>query len=211
MRFSVWTLNTLVRIEWSWLACWYLPRSFVLPFPILTLVKITSRGRIDLRYYPKTSSLQLQRGDIVERTIFDGDVVLNKQPTVHKTSMMGHRVKVHPWSTLRLNISCLSPYNADFDGDEMNLHAPKLKTYTLLIVELSDHRPTNLSWISCKIHFVLFEKWRNATYSSRKNRWWICSCSFPPGMERCPSLLFSNLGLNGQVISIVDTKFWEKS
>lgn len=87
---------------------------------------IRNRGRIDLRYQPKTSSLQLQRGDIVERTIVDGDVVvLNKQPTVHKTSMMGHRVKVHPWSTLRLNISCLSPYNADFDGDEMNLHVPQ--------------------------------------------------------------------------------------
>lgn len=37
-------------------------------------------------------------------------------------SMMGHRVKVLPWSTFRMNLSCTSPYNADFDGDEMNLH-----------------------------------------------------------------------------------------
>lgn len=40
-------------------------------------------------------------------------------------SMMGHRVKVLPWSTFRMNLSCTSPYNADFDGDEMNLHVPQ--------------------------------------------------------------------------------------
>lgn len=39
--------------------------------------------------------------------------------------MMGHRVKVLPWSTFRMNLSCTSPYNADFDGDEMNLHVPQ--------------------------------------------------------------------------------------
>ena len=40
-------------------------------------------------------------------------------------SMMGHRVKVLPWSTFRMNLSCTTPYNADFDGDEMNLHLPQ--------------------------------------------------------------------------------------
>lgn len=49
-------------------------------------------------------------------------VIFNRQPTLHKMSMMGHRVKVLPWSTFRMNLSCTSPYNADFDGDEMNLH-----------------------------------------------------------------------------------------
>ena len=39
--------------------------------------------------------------------------------------MMGHRVKVLPWSTFRMNLSCMTPYNADFDGDEMNLHLPQ--------------------------------------------------------------------------------------
>lgn len=62
----------------------------------------------------------------VERHIRDGDlVVFNRQPTLHKMSMMGHRVKVLPWSTFRMNLSCTSPYNADFDGDEMNLHVPQ--------------------------------------------------------------------------------------
>merc|ERR1719450_1584193 len=82
--------------------------------------------RIDLRYHPKSSDLHLQCGYKVERHIRDGDlVVFNRQPTLHKMSMMGHRVKVLPWSTFRMNLSDTSPYNADFDGDEMNLHVPQ--------------------------------------------------------------------------------------
>ncbi|XP_008558335.1 DNA-directed RNA polymerase II subunit RPB1 [Microplitis demolitor] len=82
--------------------------------------------RIDLRYHPKPSDLHLQCGYRVERHIRDGDLVIfNRQPTLHKMSMMGHRVKVLPWSTFRMNLSCTSPYNADFDGDEMNLHVPQ--------------------------------------------------------------------------------------
>ena len=62
----------------------------------------------------------------MERHIWDGDlVVFNRQPTLHKMSMMGHRVKVLPWSTFRMNLSDTSPYNADFDGDVMNLHVPQ--------------------------------------------------------------------------------------
>ncbi|XP_046987630.1 DNA-directed RNA polymerase II subunit RPB1 [Schistocerca americana] len=82
--------------------------------------------RIDLRFHPKSSDLHLQCGYKVERHVRDGDLVIfNRQPTLHKMSMMGHRVKVLPWSTFRMNLSCTSPYNADFDGDEMNLHVPQ--------------------------------------------------------------------------------------
>ena len=82
--------------------------------------------RIDLRFHPKPSDLHLQSGYIVERHMMDDDlVVFNRQPTLHKMSMMSHRVKVLPWSTFRLNLSVTSPYNADFDGDEMNLHLPQ--------------------------------------------------------------------------------------
>jgi DNA-directed RNA polymerase II subunit RPB1 len=82
--------------------------------------------RIDLRNDPKPSDLHLMCGYRVERHIRDGDLVIfNRQPTLHKMSMMGHRVKVLPWSTFRMNLSVTSPYNADFDGDEMNLHVPQ--------------------------------------------------------------------------------------
>lgn len=82
--------------------------------------------RIDLRFHPKSSDLHLQCGYKVERHIRDGDlVVFNRQPSLHKMSMMGHKVKVLPWSTFRMNLSDTTPYNADFDGDEMNLHVPQ--------------------------------------------------------------------------------------
>ncbi|XP_014277927.1 DNA-directed RNA polymerase II subunit RPB1 [Halyomorpha halys] len=114
----------------------------VTPFNIDKMLELVRRGnaqypgakyivrdngeRIDLRFHPKPSDLHLQWGYKVERHIRDGDLVIfNRQPTLHKMSMMGHRVKVLPWSTFRMNLSCTSPYNADFDGDEMNLHVPQ--------------------------------------------------------------------------------------
>lgn len=72
------------------------------------------------------SMVNLDVGDVVERHVIDGDVVLfNRQPTLHRMSMMGHRVRVLNYNTFRLNLSCTTPYNADFDGDEMNLHVPQ--------------------------------------------------------------------------------------
>mmetsp|Transcript_15419 Transcript_15419/g.31429 ORF Transcript_15419/g.31429 Transcript_15419/m.31429 type:complete len:1212 (+) Transcript_15419:102-3737(+) len=82
--------------------------------------------RIDLRYAKHRNDLVLKYGWVVERHLRDDDVVIfNRQPSLHKMSIMGHRAKVLDWSTFRLNLSCTSPYNADFDGDEMNLHVPQ--------------------------------------------------------------------------------------
>jgi DNA-directed RNA polymerase II subunit RPB1 len=82
--------------------------------------------RIDLRHHKRAGEISLQYGWKVERHIIDDDfIIFNRQPSLHKESMMGHRVKVMPYSTFRLNLSVTSPYNADFDGDEMNLHVPQ--------------------------------------------------------------------------------------
>uniref|UniRef100_K3ZN27 DNA-directed RNA polymerase subunit n=1 Tax=Setaria italica TaxID=4555 RepID=K3ZN27_SETIT len=82
--------------------------------------------RLDLRYVKKSSDLHLELGYKVERHLNDGDFVLfNRQPSLHKMSIMGHRIKIMPYSTFRLNLSVTSPYNADFDGDEMNMHVPQ--------------------------------------------------------------------------------------
>lgn len=63
----------------------------------------------------------------VYRHIRNHDVVLmNRQPTLHKASMMGHNVRVLPKEkTLRLHYANTGAYNADFDGDEMNMHFPQ--------------------------------------------------------------------------------------
>lgn len=68
----------------------------------------------------------LKIGDVVERHMEDDDIVLfNRQPSLHKLSIMAHRVKVMRWRTFRFNICVCAPYNADFDGDEMNMHLPQ--------------------------------------------------------------------------------------
>ncbi|KAK0401335.1 hypothetical protein QR680_015722 [Steinernema hermaphroditum] len=76
----------------------------------------------DLEMHAKS----LKPGDVVERHLNDNDVVLfNRQPSLHKISIMSHRVKVVPGRTFRFNECACTPYNADFDGDEMNLHVPQ--------------------------------------------------------------------------------------
>ena len=59
--------------------------------------------------------------------MMDGDYILfNRQPTLHRMSMMCHIVKIMPkGDTFRMNVGDTKPYNADFDGDEMNLHMPQ--------------------------------------------------------------------------------------
>ena len=82
-------------------------------------------SRVDLSFVSRLS-IQLSSGYTVERSLQDGDIVLfNRQPSLHKMSIMAHEVRVLPYSTFRMNLSCTTPYNADFDGDEMNVHAPQ--------------------------------------------------------------------------------------
>ena len=79
-----------------------------------------------IRVYDETKEAiieKLEPGFIVERHLMNGDVVLfNRQPSLHRMSMMAHEVKVLPHKTFRLNLCVCPPYNADFDGDEMNMH-----------------------------------------------------------------------------------------
>ena len=89
---------------------------------------ISSDGkRYDLRYADREELAKtVEPGFIVERHLMNGDIVLfNRQPSLHRMSIMAHEVKVLPGRTFRLNLSVCPPYNADFDGDEMNVHAPQ--------------------------------------------------------------------------------------
>ncbi len=83
------------------------------------------KATFSLRYV-NPDTIDLKEGDVVHRHLIDGDIVLfNRQPSLHKASMEAHRVKILPYSTFRLNVSATRPYNADFDGDEMNMHVPQ--------------------------------------------------------------------------------------
>jgi len=61
------------------------------------------------------------RRTIADTVRLDSIVLFNRQPSLHRLSILSHRVKVRPWRTFRLNECVCTPYNADFDGDEMNL------------------------------------------------------------------------------------------
>ena len=100
--------------------------------------------RVRLEFVTERESLAeaLQAGFIVERHIRDGDIVLfNRQPSLHRMSIMAHTVKVLPYKTFRLNPCVCPPYNADFDGDEMNLHVPQgeeARTEAKLLMQVQD-------------------------------------------------------------------------
>jgi DNA-directed RNA polymerase subunit A' len=84
----------------------------------------------------------LEPGFVVERHLKNGDIaIFNRQPSLHRMSIMAHYVRVLPYKTFRLHLCVCPPYNADFDGDEMNLHIPQSEeasTEALLLMQVQD-------------------------------------------------------------------------
>lgn len=95
-------------------------------YPGAKILERKSGGNISLRYVDR-NSVNLENGDIVHRHMMDGDAVLfNRQPSLHRMSMMCHIAKImKKGDTFRFNVGVTKPYNADFDGDEMNMHLPQ--------------------------------------------------------------------------------------
>jgi DNA-directed RNA polymerase beta' subunit len=76
--------------------------------------------------YPTQKRIQLNIGDEVHRHLKNGDIILlNRQPTLHKGSMLAKRIRILPGKTFRMNLATTKTFNADFDGDEMNIHVPQ--------------------------------------------------------------------------------------
>lgn len=112
--------------------------------------KVTDENKQDI-------AEEISVGYVVERHLMDGDITLmNRQPSLHRMSMMAHRARVMPFKTLRINLTVTIPYNADFDGDEMNLHIPQTEesqaeAEMLMSVEKHIRSPRyGLPIISCK-------------------------------------------------------------
>jgi len=95
-------------------------------YPGAKILERKTGESISLRYADRANII-LNNGDIVHRHMMDGDAILfNRQPTLHRMSMMCHIARVmYQGDTFRMNVGCTKPYNADFDGDEMNLHMPQ--------------------------------------------------------------------------------------
>ncbi|XP_015874201.3 DNA-directed RNA polymerase III subunit 1 isoform X1 [Ziziphus jujuba] len=95
-------------------------------YPGARMLRRADGSQWNLNVARKRRADELKYGDIVDRHLEDGDIVLfNRQPSLHRMSIMCHRARVMPWRTLRFNESVCNPYNADFDGDEMNMHVPQ--------------------------------------------------------------------------------------
>ena len=110
----------------------------VLKYPGAKSIKKKDSGRIISLSILDTSQIIVELGDIVNRHLIKDDIVLfNRQPSLHKMSMMQHRVLPLPYKTFRLNVSVTTPYNADFDGDEMNMHVPQSDASRIEIAELA--------------------------------------------------------------------------
>jgi DNA-directed RNA polymerase II subunit RPB1 len=92
-------------------------------YPGAKILERKTGENISLRYIDR-KTIKLNIGDIVHRHMLDGDMCLfNRQPSLHRPSMMGHIAKImEVGDTFRMNVGDTKPYNADFDGDEMNLH-----------------------------------------------------------------------------------------
>ncbi len=85
-------------------------------------------------------------GDLIERQMVDNDfVIFNRQPSLHRMSMMGHKAKILPGKAFRINTTVTTPYNADFDGDEMNMHVPQNPEALAEVEELMDAKKSLLS------------------------------------------------------------------
>ena len=104
-------------------------------YPGARIVEKANGKRLSLKFFTGATHRHLleekaeglQVGDVVHRHLLEGDPVLfNRQPSLHKMSMMCHRVKpMDIGKTFRLSVDATTPYNADFDGDEMNMHVPQ--------------------------------------------------------------------------------------
>ena len=105
---------------------YYLVKNGPTVYPGAKMIEKKSGVHISLGYVDR-ENIHLEIGDIVHRHMLDGDYVLfNRQPTLHRMSMMAHIVKVMAYGdSFRMNVADTKPYNADFDGDEMNMHMPQ--------------------------------------------------------------------------------------
>ena len=101
---------------------------------------------------PSNTSVNGARNKKVHRHLNNGDIVImNRQPTLHKPSMMAHRARVLPGEkTIRMHYANCNTYNADFDGDEMNMHFPQNEIARAESVQIADTDHQYLSATSGK-------------------------------------------------------------
>lgn len=151
---------------------------------------IIHRGEQRIAYVPSEKRrYELRVGDVVERQLADGDTVLiNRQPTLHKCSMLAKRVVVRPGKTLRLNLATTKVFNADFDGDEMNIHVPQDHLARVELDAIVATRNNIISTQSSKPNIAVVQDGMLGAYLMTKNDYTIPRHIF---MDICMSVEFA--------------------
>lgn len=132
---------------------------------------VVTRDGQTFNYIPASKRRYLiQVGDTVERHLCDDDIVLiNRQPTLHKCSMLAKRVVVRPGKTMRLNLATTKVFNADFDGDEMNIHVPQDYIARTELRELASSPRNVISTQSSKPNFAVVQDGMLGAYLMTKH------------------------------------------
>ena len=144
---------------------------------------------LSLKYIDR-DTVDLGDGDVVHRHLIDNDPVLfNRQPSLHKYSMLCHRIKIMPHDTFRLNVCVCPCYNSDFDGDEMNMHVPQSVTTATELVELASVPSQVISVRECKPIISIVQDIPLGVYRMTKSRTVLTDKQFYK--LACPNLKFA--------------------
>jgi DNA-directed RNA polymerase beta' subunit len=128
--------------------------TFLQPFDKTT----KDENNVNFLSYPQKKHIELNLGDEVHRHLIDGDtVLLNRQPTLHKGSMLAKKIKVMSGKTIRMNLSTTKTFNADFDGDEMNIHVPQFLESRAELENLSATKYNIISAQASKPNIVIVQ------------------------------------------------------
>jgi DNA-directed RNA polymerase beta' subunit len=120
--------------------------------------KIERNGKFLENVNVSNRNYDLKEGMIVDRKLQDGDIVLlNRQPTLHKGSMLAMEIIRRPHKTFRMNLAVCKSFNADFDGDEMNIHVPQSIESQTELKLLSSVKYNIISSQSSKPNFAIVQ------------------------------------------------------
>ena len=191
-------------------------------YPGAKILERKNGDNISLRYIDR-ESIVLENGDIVHRHMMDGDPILfNRQPTLHRMSMMCHVAKImKEGSTFRMNVADTKPYNADFDGDEMNMHNPQGDEAVAELLNLAAVPRQIISPASNKSIIGIFQDSLLGSYRFTRN-----NINFTPrqamnllmafnkvdvSMFKDPNKVISNFNILSQILPPLSCKFSNKS
>lgn len=150
------------------------------PFELRKGDKVVRNGKFLPVIYPEKRSVPpLNNGEIVERHIQNGDItILNRQPTLHRGSMIGHKVVKMDGKTLRFNLPCTKSLNADFDGDESNIHVPQSYSTRVELEYISDARKHLITAQDSRPVMGIFQDGLVACYLMTKEKFELSQAQF---------------------------------